>query len=367
MLASVLQAAGYRTGLYTSPHLHDFRERIRVDGEMIPQEKVAAFLDRYGKEMTERGLSYFEMTTAMAFHRFSEAGVEVAVVETGLGGRLDATNVLQPILSIITNIGLDHSDILGPTVAHIAAEKAGIIKPGIPVLVGETDPESAPVFTARAAECGSPLVFADRTYECTGSTLRPPLQYCTLRRIGDGATRTIAIDLLGEYQRKNLVTVRTAVSLLRHRPQHYPSRRAMLDGCRNAMSTTGLSGRWQVLAETALTVADGGHNPHGMTEIVRQLNAGGYERLYMVLGFSADKELDDILPLLPGAAYYLFTQAASPRALPAAELAAKAERYGLHGETLPEAAAALARARALASPHDMIFIGGSFYHIGDII
>ena len=189
MLASVLQAAGYRTGLYTSPHLHDFRERIRVDGEMIPQEKVAAFLDRYGKEMTERGLSYFEMTTAMAFHRFSEAGVEVAVVETGLGGRLDATNVLQPILSIITNIGLDHSDILGPTVAHIAAEKAGIIKPGIPVLVGETDPESAPVFTARTAECGSPLVFADRTYECTGSTLRPPLQYCTLRRIGDGAGR----------------------------------------------------------------------------------------------------------------------------------------------------------------------------------
>lgn len=231
MLASVLQAAGYRTGLYTSPHLHDFRERIRVDGEMIPQEKVAAFLDRYGKEMTERGLSYFEMTTAMAFHRFSEAGVEVAVVETGLGGRLDATNVLQPILSIITNIGLDHSDILGPTVAHIAAEKAGIIKPGIPVLVGETDPESAPVFTARAAECGSPLVFADRTYECTGSTLRPPLQYCTLRRIGDGATRTIAIDLLGEYQRKNLVTVRTAVSLLRHRTQLDISRRAMLDGC----------------------------------------------------------------------------------------------------------------------------------------
>jgi dihydrofolate synthase/folylpolyglutamate synthase len=141
----------------------------------------------------------------------------------------------------------------------------------------------------------------------------------------------------------------------------------MLDGCRNAMATTGLSGRWQVLAETPLTVADGGHNPHGMTEIVRQLNAGGYERLYMVLGFSADKELDDILPLLPGAAYYLFTQAASPRALPAAELAAKAERYGLHGETLPEAAAALARARALASPHDMIFIGGSFYLIGEII
>ena len=217
-----------------------------------------------------------------------------------------ATNVLQPILSIITNIGLDHSDILGPTVAHIAAEKAGIIKPGIPVLVGETDPESAPVFTARTAECGSPLVFADRTYECTGSTLRPPLQYCTLRRIGDGATRTIAIDLLGGYQRKNLVTVRTAVSLLRHRTQLDISRRAMLDGCRNAMATTGLSGRWQVLAETPLTVADGGHNPHGMTEIVRQLNAGGYERLYMVLGFSADKELDDILPLLPGSGVLSF-------------------------------------------------------------
>ena len=186
MLASVLQAAGYRTGLYTSPHLHDFRERIRVDGEMIPQEKVAAFLDRYGKEMTERGLSYFEMTTAMAFHRFSEAGVEVAVVETGLGGRLDATNVLQPILSIITNIGLDHSDILGPTVAHIAAEKAGIIKPGIPVLVGETDPESAPAQRNAAHRWSSPTgptnVPAARsgrpcnTAPCAASATVPPAQ-----------------------------------------------------------------------------------------------------------------------------------------------------------------------------------------------
>ena len=367
MLASILQSAGYRTGLYTSPHLHDFRERIRVDGRMIPEAAVASLLDRYGQEMVDRGLSYFEMTTAMAFRHFSEAGVEVAVVETGLGGRLDATNILRPALSIITNIGLDHSDLLGSTVAQIAAEKAGIIKPGVPVLIGESDPESAPVFTARAAECGAPLTFADRVYECTESTLSLPLQSCTLRRIGDDSLRTITLDLPGAYQRKNLVTVRTAVDLLCRHTQLAVSRRALLDGCRHVTAATGLSGRWQVVDQAPLTVADGGHNPHGIKEIVSQLQTGEYDRLYMILGFSADKGLEEILPLLPTGAYYLFTQANSPRALSAGELAAQAARYGLTGETVPDAATALARARSLASPRDMIFIGGSFYLIGEIV
>lgn len=367
ILASVLQAAGYRTGLYTSPHLHDFRERIRVNGKKIPEEGVAGFMTAYGRTMTELGLSYFEMTTAMAFKWFAETDTEVAVIETGLGGRLDATNVIIPALSVITNIGIDHSDILGPTIARIATEKAGIIKKDVPVVVGETHPESAPVFIAHAAACGAPLTFADQTYACTESKLCPPLQYFTLRRIRDGFTQTIGLDLLGAYQRKNLITARTAVSLLRRCTPLAISTRALLDGCRRAAASTGLAGRWQVLSQAPLTVADGGHNPLGMTEIARQLQAGGYERLYMVLGFSADKELEAILPLLPAEAHYIFTQADSPRALPVAELAALGARYGLHGETAPDAKAALERARSLASPRDMIFVGGSFYIVGEIV
>lgn len=367
ILASVLQAAGYRTGLYTSPHLHDFRERIRVDGEPIPQKGVAGFFTDYGEKMKEAGLSYFEMTTAMAFKWFSKSGVEVAVIETGLGGRLDATNVITPVLGIITNIGPEHRDILGDTPEKIAAEKAGIIKKGVPVLIGRTDPGSSEVFTARAAESDAPLIFAGNTYECTGKALNPSCQRFTIRRLCDGRTQEIDLDLLGAYQQENLITARAAISLLRHKTQLNISTRAMLAGCRNVVRTTGLSGRWQVISNAPLTVADGGHNPHAIMQIARQLESQDYDKLYMVVGFAADKEMNEILPLLPEKAHYIFTQADSPRALPAEKLAIMAASHGLKGITVKDAAPALEKARTMASNRDMIFIGGSFYLVSEII
>lgn len=366
-LASILQAAGYRTGLFTSPHMHDFRERIRVDGEMISEAGVTEFLNRHGEKMKELGLSYFEMTTAMAFDWFSESSVEVAVIEAGLGGRLDATNIIIPELSIITNIGMDHSDILGNTIAKIAAEKAGIIKRGVPALIGESNPESDPIFIQRAAECGSSITFADKTYECVEKTHHEPWERYTLLRVRDGRTQEIDLDLKGGFQQKNLITVRAAVSLLRHKTQLSISTRALMTGSRAVAESTGLAGRWQIIANAPLTVADGGHNAPGISEVVRQIQSEEYEKLYIILGFSEDKEMAEILPLLPQEAHYLFTQADSPRALRANVLAERAASYGLKGEIVPTVKEATEKANALAGPNDMIFIGGSIYLVSEIV
>lgn len=367
MLASVLQAAGYRTGLYTSPHMHDFRERIRVDGVPVSEDGVAAFLTEYGGLVREYGLTYFEMTTAMAFKWFADSGVEVAVVETGLGGRLDATNIITPVLSVITNIGLDHCDILGSTIARIAAEKSGIIKERVPVVVGESDPGSAQVFITRAAECSSPIIFADLTYDCMGHEYRDGLDYYTLRRTDTGTVQEIGTDLRGGFQQKNLITARTAVSALRRRTPLSISSHDLREGFGSVAVSTGLRGRWQVVSRSPLTVADGGHNPHAMAAIVEQLSRSQYDRLYMVMGFSADKALDTILAMLPSDAHYIFTQADSPRAMPAARLADEAAAHGLEGEAVENPHAALERAQALATQRDMIFIGGSFYLVGELI
>lgn len=367
MLAAILQAAGYRTGLYTSPHLHDFRERIRIDGVPIPEEDVCAFLERHAAAMEQEGLSYFEMTTAMAFDCFARHEVEIAVIETGLGGRLDATNIITPLLSIITNIGLDHCDLLGDTIARIAGEKAGIIKPSVPVLIGETHPESRPVFVARAAACGAPITFADTCYTCTAKEDHGTYARYTLRRLADGAEATYDLDLTGDYQQKNLATVRTAVDLLRNGSPFVPGDEALHTGLRHAAASTGLRGRWQVIGQAPLTVADGGHNPAGLTETMRQLAACRYDRLYMIVGFAADKDLEHILAMLPTEAYYFFTQADSPRALPAERLAELGARHHLHGETAPTVNDALEQARSLATPQDMIFVGGSFYLIAGIV
>lgn len=367
MLAAVLQAAGYRTGLYTSPHLHDFRERIRIDGTSIPEEGVCDFLERHAEAMEAEQLSYFEMTTAMAFDWFARNRVDAAVIETGLGGRLDATNIIVPQLSIITNIGLDHCDLLGDTIALIAGEKAGIIKPSVPVLIGETHPESRPVFTARAAETASPIVFADTRYRCTAKEDRDDCARYTLRDLADGTETSYDLDLTGDYQQKNLVTVRTAVELLRSGSPFAIDGEALRTGLRHAAATTGLRGRWQVIGHDPLVVADGGHNPAGFAETMRQLAASPRDRLYMVVGFAADKDLDHLLALMPHDARYFFTQADSPRALPAERLAELAARHRLTGETAPSARIALDRARALATPRDMIFVGGSFYLIADLV
>ena len=343
MLASVLMEAGYRTGLYTSPHLIDFRERMRVDGEMIPKEFVADFVERHLDFFTAHSFSFFEMTTAMAFCWFRACGVDVAVVETGLGGRLDSTNVVRPDLSVITNIALDHTAILGDTCVQIAGEKAGIIKPGVPVLIGENDPEIEPVFRAKAAREGAPLYFTDHgirleDYPC-------PLE--------------------GDYQRFNIATVVAACGILRESWKLDPQ--TVRRGLARVVDNTHLQGRWQVLSRRPLVVCDTGHNVNGIGEIVRQLSHTPKGRLFMVFGMVNDKDVDGVLALLPKEAQYCFAQASVQRALDSRELVRRAARFSLRGEAYPDCESAFRAARQQAGPQDMIFVGGSTFVVADVL
>ena len=343
MLASVLMEAGYRTGLYTSPHLIDFRERMRVDGEMIPKDFVADFVERHLDFFTAHSFSFFEMTTAMAFCWFRACGVDVAVVETGLGGRLDSTNVVRPDLSVITNIALDHTAILGDTCVQIAGEKAGIIKPGVPVLIGENDPEIEPVFRAKAAREGAPLYFTDHgirleDYPC-------PLE--------------------GDYQRFNIATVVAACGILRESWKLDPQ--TVRRGLARVVDNTHLQGRWQVLSRRPLVVCDTGHNVNGIGEIVRQLSHTPKGRLFMVFGMVNDKDVDGVLALLPKEAQYCFAQASVQRALDSRELARRAARFSLRGEAYPDCESAFRAARQQAGPQDMIFVGGSTFVVADVL
>ncbi len=367
IIASVLQQAGYRTGLFTSPHLVDFRERIRVDGEMIPKQKVVNFVDKHHDKMVELELSFFEMTAAMAFDYFAQSDVEVAVIETGLGGRLDATNIIVPILSVVTNIGLEHTALLGDTLQKIAAEKAGIIKKSIPVIVGEADNRYNEVFEQVAAANKSRVIYAEKEFSCEEHTLEGNHQRFRLRRTRDDQSFEVELDLQGDYQCRNIVTASAAVDFLHEETPLTISRRAYLEGMKNAAANTSLMGRWQKLAEAPLTVCDTGHNAHGIAWVAQQLKETPHRELYCIIGFVRDKDLAHILPLLPHDAHYLFTQAHSERALPAAELTAKAAIYGLHGEAVEQVADALARARELASAEDMIFIGGSTYVVAEVL
>ncbi len=341
MLAAVLQSAGLRTGLFTSPHLVDFRERIRVDGAMIPREAVVEFTLRWREEMVASGLTFFEMTTAMGLWWFARAGCDVAVIETGLGGRLDSTNIITPVVSVITNIGLEHTQYLGPTIAAIAAEKAGIIKPGVPVVIGESDPDSAPVFRVGAAAHGSEIVFADR----------------------QPATPPTKLDLAGDYQQKNLATVLATIEILRR--TFSISDDALKNGLAHAAALTGLQGRWQTVRRQPLVVLDTAHNAHGLAEVMRQIARTPCEQLYMVLGFAADKDLEAILPLLPPDARYILTAANTPRAMPPEDLAKRFSRF--RHETVSNVPEALARALTLANPCDMVFVGGSNFVVGEAL
>lgn len=365
MLASVLMRSGLKTGLFTSPHLLDFRERIRIDGRMISREEVTEFTGRHREQMLSLGLTFFEMTTALAFDCFARHGVDIAVIETGLGGRLDSTNIITPLTSVITNIGLEHTALLGGTIAAIAGEKAGIIKPGVEAVIGEEELQSAPVFRDRAARCGAPLTFAERSYRYLGSHVEGGTEHYRIERLADGALLTPQLDLLGIYQHRNILTALTAADALRRAGVEIPEQ-ALCDGLAGAARTTGLAGRWQRLGERPLTVCDTGHNAHGLRYVAEQLRAQRYRKLYFVLGVVNDKDLSAILPLLPADAHYLFTQTSVQRALPAGELARRAGEAGLRGETVPGVAAAVARARELASPEDMIFIGGSTFTVAEI-
>lgn len=364
MLASILQAAGYRTGLYTSPHLLDFRERIRIDGEIITEQAVGDFTEKHKDEMVRLGMTFFEMATVMAFDRFSQEKVDVAVIETGLGGRLDATNIITPLVSVITNIGLEHTQYLGGTIPEIATEKAGIIKAGVPVVTGETHPESTPVFISRAAALGSPLTFADQTYRVVAAEYRDGL---TMYDVAgpDGGEQTLFLDLAGDYQQRNVVTVLTTVDILRQKLD-IPNL-ALHNGIRYAASSTGLAGRWHMLGERPLVVCDTAHNAHGIAQVASQLAHQEYRSLIMVLGFAGDKDIDAIIPLLPRDAHYILTQASAGRAMPVEELRSRFAAHGIGAETAVPVTEAVRKAVAAASPEDMVYIGGSNFTVAEAL
>ncbi len=345
MMAAILQSAGYKTGLYTSPHLKDFRERIRINGQMIPQEYVCAFVEGAKETISRLNPSFFEITTAMAFRYFADERVDVAVIEVGLGGRLDCTNVITPEVSVITNISIDHTDLLGDTLEAIAHEKAGIIKPGVPVIIGETQPESAPVFIAKAREAGAPIHFADK--EMSDVQLPP-------------------CEMEGIYQEKNRRTVLAAVRALQDKGWKI-SAENIREGLANVCSLTGIMGRWQKLGEHPAIVCDTGHNEAGIRFVTEQLRRQKYNRLHIVIGVVSDKKIDKILPLLPKEAIYYFTKAQIPRALDEHSLMAQAAEYGLRGNSYPTVAQAFNAAKENAEPDDFIFIGGSNFTVAEIL
>lgn len=376
MIASVLQSAGYCVGLYTSPHLRDFRERMRVDGGMISEREVVEFVNLHRPKIEELGLSFFEITTVMAFDFFSKSGVEVAVIETGLGGRLDATNVILPLLSVVTNIGLDHTEFLGATLPEVASEKAGIIKKDVAIVLGEGSEEYNHVFEGRAAECGSKLIYAQREFSCEtfGESVmvnsgEQKMQEMLLSRRRDGREYHVRLDLLGEWQSRNVVTASAALDYLhQHTALTIPSK-AYLEGLSSVGEQTHLQGRWQTISHEPLVVCDTGHNAHGLRYVAAELERclEQYDRVICVIGFAKEKDLSSVLPLLPKRAYYIFTQAAVSRALPAEELAQAAGKEGLSGETVVGVAEALQRAKQMARSEDMIFVGGSNFVVAEIL
>lgn len=366
MLAAILQTAGYRTGLYTSPHLLDFRERIRVDGVPIPEEAVVDFVNGQQDLIESIQPSFFEVTVAMAFDHFATQQVDIAIVETGLGGRIDSTNVITPLLSVITNIGYDHMNMLGNTLQEIAMEKAGIIKPGVPVVVGEWQPEVAGVFERTATANASRLVYASQQFQV--EVIGPDPDFLPLQVTSRDAaeSRSFLLDLRGSYQARNVPGVLCAVAELRQAGFAIDEGQVSR-ALRHVQRLTGLMGRWQTLSTGPLVICDTGHNADGWREVLANIAATPYRELHLVIGVMRDKDLDKMLPLLPRAARYHFCQVAMPRALPATELREAAQGYGLHGKSYNRVADAIRAARAEAGPTDLIFIGGSTFVVADAL
>ena len=366
IIASVLQQAGYRTGLFTSPHLQDFRERIRVDGEMIPKQKVVNFVDKHHDKMVELELSFFEMTAALAFDYFAQSDVEVAVIETGLGGRLDATNIIVPVVSVITNIGLEHTALLGDTLQKIAAEKAGIIKKSIPVVIGEGDVRYNEVFEQVAAANKSKVIYAEKVFSCQECGCREGRQHFCMHRVRDDRKFEVDLDLTGNYQRHNILTAAATVDFLHEETPLTISRRAFLEGTRDAAAITSLAGRWQKLGENPLVVCDTGHNPTASLRGRTAQSDAPQGALLRDRVRPRQRPGTHPAPAAPRRTLHLHA-AQTERALPAAELTAKAAIYGLRGETIPEVPAAVAHARELAAADDMVFIGGSTYVVAEAL
>ncbi len=353
-LAAILQAQGYRVGLYTSPHLVDFRERIRVNGKMISKKRVIEFVEDLKASLLEGrlegGYSFFELATALAFKYFEEQKVDFAVIEVGLGGRLDCTNIITPILSVITNISFDHVQFLGDTLPKIASEKAGIIKPGIPVCIGENiNPEVKAVFQNKADEVGAPITFAEESplqFPFWGSDFKPALT--------------------GLCQEKNTRTILTSVRLLRESGIEI-SEKAIERGFAEVCTMTGLMGRWQILSKKPLTICDTAHNVGGLQYIFRHLASIPHQRLHLVIGMVSDKDVNTVLTLVPKDAICYFTQASVNRAMPAEELTRRAKAIGMQGATYTDVASAYDSAISNASADDIIYIGGSTFVVADLL
>ncbi len=361
-LAAILQNDGYKVGLYTSPHIMDFRERIKINGECISKEYVIEFVNQEKSLFEKIHPSFFEVTTALAFKYFAEQHVDYAIIEVGLGGRLDCTNIITPILSIITNISFDHTNFLGNTLEKIAKEKAGIIKPNIPVIIGETTNETKPVFKTCAESMNAEIIYADENDEIISFTMNE-----------DGGitynTRSFGIiqgELGGLYQKKNTNTILHAVRFLYN--QHIIKNTGSINnGFYNVCRLTGLIGRWQKIGSNPSVICDTGHNVGGWTYISRQLQLQKYNKLHIVFGMVNDKDVDGVMCLLPKNAHYYFTRPQSKRAIPEKDIQRKAMTHGLAGDCYNDVPSAYTAAKKMATPDDMIFIGGSSYIVSDLL
>lgn len=366
MLASVLQEAGYKVGLYTSPHLIDFRERIKVNGMPIDKDTVVEFVEENKNTFETIKPSFFEMTVALAFKYFAEQKVDIAIVEVGLGGRLDSTNIISPELSIITNIGLDHTDMLGNTLELIAAEKAGIIKPNTSVVICETQPEVKNIFIEKAHVNSAPIVFADQQYSIKTATLSNSKQEISVLHHSSGKLNLYKLDLLGNYQQKNILGVLQAIETLKDNGFQIDNT-SILKGLANVVCNTGLLGRWQVLSTSPTVICDTGHNTEGLKLVVNQINSTPHRAFHMVIGMVNDKNIDEALKVLPKDGHYYFTRASIPRSLDGQELLEKAKRFGLRGETYPNVKEAIRKAKDNALENDLILIGGSTFIVAEAL
>ena len=364
-LASILQESGYKIGLYTSPHLKSFTERIKINGQEIPEQDVVEFVEENKGFLDELKPSFFEMTVGMAFWFFAKEKVDYAVIEVGMGGKYDSTNVIHPILSLITNIGMDHTQFLGNTLQSIAAEKAGIIKNGVPVIISERQSETSEVFIAKAKEVTAPIYFSEDEIQVHKLLVPQTSSHSHFDVIRKSESTIFEMDLNGNYQSKNLCGILKSVEVL----QEYGiqiTEENLRNGLINIVKNTGLKGRWQMLSEKPKVICDTGHNEDGIKYIVDQISQTSHNRLFMVFGMVADKDSSGILPLLPQNAYYFFCQANIPRAMDAYMLAKLAADFGLNGEVVPDVNSALSAAYKKANADDMIFVGGSTFVVSEI-
>jgi dihydrofolate synthase/folylpolyglutamate synthase len=365
MMGAILQAAGLRVGLYTSPHYRDFRERIKINGTFISEQEVIDFVDNHRALFEQIKPSFFEITVAMAFDYFAKQNVDIAVIETGLGGRLDSTNIITPILSVITNIGFDHMNFLGDTLPLIAGEKAGIIKPAVPVVIGQTHPETQPVFEQKAQEQKAPIIFADQYYraQLTGTSITHS-HYRVLRQ-GNIVFEDLAVNSMGSYQRFNLCTTLQSIAWL---PDPFQvSDSAIRSGLQNLQSLTTFLGRWQILQEKPLTITDSAHNKEGLEVAMAQLASVPKSALHVVLGMVHDKDRSELMALFPKEATYYFARPDIPRGLDAGQLQAEARAAGLDGQVYPSVRTALQAATQAARPDDCIYVGGSTFVVAEVV